>query len=211
MGHLLCQPHPTTGWHRHPALFAAVRDLLAGVVEPRLLSYGCSTGEEALSLYEVLPNAHVTAIDINPRSIRLARRLAARLAVERVTFVCAGAPPDPALIERFDAVFCLSVLRHARLESELPESCAAILPFARAQLLMHQLDDLLKPGGYLVMWGSNFRLCDTDLASRYATIPTPGCKPHCGPFYTANDRRADAADTAEFVFRKRSDAPNDGL
>ena len=205
--HSLFQPYPTTTWHRHPPLFAAVKDALTDISEPRLLSYGCSTGEEAFSLKEIIPNAQITAIDINPRSIAIARRTARRLRVEGIDFACAAAPPPRGAIAPFDAIFCLSVLRHARLEAECPESCADILPFARAQALLHRLDDLLRPRGFLVLWGSNFRLRDTGIASQYAWVPVNGRKPHRGPFYDRDDRRLDAQDTSEFLFQKVSCPP----
>lgn len=198
----LFQPYPTTKLHRHPPLFEAVRTALEGFPRPRLLSFGCSTGEEAFSLNELLPNARITAIDINPRSITIAHRTATRLRVDGVEFLCAAVPPDPKSTAPFDAIFCLSVLRHARLEAEHPESCADILAFARAQALLSHLDSLLRPGGFLVLWGSNFRLRDTSISSRYTWVPVPGKKPHGGPFYGCDDRRLAVQETNEFLFQK---------
>lgn len=198
----LLQPYSTTAWHRHPPLFAAIKDALEGIPEPRLLSYGCSTGDEAFSLKEIIPKSHITAIDINPRSIGIARRTASKLGVEGIEFTCAAYPPEGSKVVSFDAIFCLSVLRHARLEAECPDSCTAILPFAQVQSLLHRLDNLLRPGGFLVLWGSNFRFRDTRLADRYTWIPVTGSKPHRGPFYGEDDRRLDTKVTSEFVFQK---------
>ena len=200
----LLQPYATTGWNRHLPLFNAVRDALADTTQPRLLSFGCSTGEEAFSLSELLPSARITAIDINPRSISIARRTARRIGAQRIDFECASVPPVRDAVEPFDAIFCLSVLRHGRLEAEGRESCSDLLPFERAEALLHRLDELLNPGGYLVVWGSNFRLSDSDLADRYTWIPVPGKKPHRGLYYGRDDRRLDVEFTHEFLFRKMS-------
>lgn len=134
----------------------------------------------------------------------MARRTAIRIGAQRIDFECAAAPPERGSVEPFDAIFCLSVLRHGRLEAEARESCTALLPFERAEALLHRLDDLLNPGGYFVMWGSNFRLSDTDLADRYTWIPVPGKKPHRGLYYGRDDRRLDVEFTHEFLFRKTS-------
>lgn len=200
----LLQPFATTGWHRHPPLFAAVRDGLADTPEPRLLSYGCSTGEEAFTLAEIMPTAWITAIDINPRSIEIARRTARRIGARRISIECAEVPPRPEDVEPFDAIFCLSVLRHGRLESDCPDDCSAFLPFERAETHLDRLDALLRPGGYLALWGSHFRLSDTRLADQYVWIPVPGKKPQPGPFYGRDNQRLDVAFTSEFLWRKKN-------
>ncbi|GEM_PF-3630399 len=60
-----------TADNRYPRIFAFVRDQLADRDRPRVLSFGCSTGEEVFSLRRYMPAADITGIDINPWAISL--------------------------------------------------------------------------------------------------------------------------------------------
>ena len=174
----LLQPSPLTWADRHPELFGLARERLADNPAVRVLSFGCSTGEEALTLAQYLPSARIDAVDINPRSIAQARREKARLGNASVHFACAGQPPHELAV--YDAVFCLSVLRHGQLDAERPANCAEIRPFARFAETIAAFDRALKPGGLLFLWGSNFRFADTSVAARYRVVEVAGKKPHAG-------------------------------
>lgn len=196
----LLQPFPDTSHDRHPALFAFARDRLRNVPAPAILCFGCSTGEEAFTLAEYIPNAQIDAVDINPRSIRIARRSAGRRGAGKITFTLAGSPP--AGPQRYDAIFCLSVLRHGDLARLVPQNCAAILPFRRFAETIEALDASLLPGGILYLWGSNFRFEDTAQAGRYEAVAVPDMVPHVGPFYGPDDRLIEGGANVQFAFRK---------
>lgn len=202
-GAALLQPATFTRMDRHPALFAIVRDHLAGAPAPRLLSFGCSTGEEAFTLARYLPAAAIDAIDANPACIAKARRTATGACPGRIRFACADAP-DAFAPQRYDAVLCLSVLRHGDLDIEQPERCTALLPFARFAATVDALDRCLVPGGLLILWGCNFRFADTATAAHYRPVPSPGAKAQTGPFYGPDDRRLAATHYAEFAFVKQA-------
>lgn len=196
----LLQPWPVTAPDRHPALFALAAERLAALPDQRVLSFGCSTGEEPLTLAHYLPQARIDGLDINPRNVAEARRKVAEVGLERVTIAEAGSPPpEPA---RYDAVFCLSVLRHGELDAFRPDTCTQILPFRRFAETVTALDRVLKAGGLLFLWGSNFRFADTDEAARYEVIPVPAMPAQDGPFYGPDDRLLPISHTRDFVFRK---------
>lgn len=197
----LFQPFPTTFEDRYPELFQALATRLSPVERPRVLSFGCADGAEVRSLRRWLPGAQITGIDINPRAIAEARR---RLDAE----------PDPALrfelaadvkdepAESYDAVLALAVFRHGELERDQPETCTAIMPFSRFAEGVAMLDRVVKPGGWLVIWNSHFRMADTALAPAYLaeTIPWSENAPmvlHYGP-----DDRQSCHPYAEVLFRK---------
>lgn len=73
---LLLQTSAHTKPNRYPFIFAFIAQRLSGVATPRVLSYGCSMGDEVFSLLSYLPRAEVVGIDINPRNIAVARRRA---------------------------------------------------------------------------------------------------------------------------------------
>lgn len=194
---LALQPSPETRADRHPALFAFVRDALAEAERPRLLSFGCSTGEEPLTLAGYLPRAEIDALDINASSLAQARK---RPGAERVRFAESGDPL--ALGGDYDAVFCLSVLRHGDLDRLRPADCSAIMPFARAAAVLERIDLALKPGGLLVLWAANFRLEDSPLAARYTALEVPGVKQPRGALYGPDNRLLAIDRVDRFVFRK---------
>lgn len=195
----MLQPFGTTSEDRHPALFAEIKRQLAGHAEPRLLSFGCSTGEEALTLHRYLPMAKIDAIDLNGRAIAIATR---RVRTDRISFSHRGDPPG----KSYDAILCLSVLRHGGLDEAQPESCAAILPFSSVDALLQKIDVALKPGGLLAIWGSNFLFSQSSIAARYVPLDVPGMVPERGAFYGADNFKLPLTENRQFLFRKL--APN---
>ncbi len=102
--------HRSITWpNRYPAVFEFLCDQLAHVPSPRVLSFGCATGEEVFSLRQSLPNVSIKGIDINPGNIRVceARNRAdgydPRLCFAQGASV-ASEPPAT-----YDAVLCMAV------------------------------------------------------------------------------------------------------
>lgn len=201
-GSALLQPAPVTWRDRHPEFFTLAQRKLANIAAPRILSYGCSTGEEVFTLARYIPHARIDGLDINPRSIGIAQRAVEAGDVDRIHFACASAPPEDVAI--YDAIFCLSVLRHGRLDHEQIEDCSHILPFSRFAEVIEALDRTLKPGGLLFLWGSNFRFADTETAKNYSHIPTPDKPAQPGLFYGPDNLRLAIKSTQEFLFEKRT-------
>jgi SAM-dependent methyltransferase len=201
---LLLQPSPVTKYDRYPEFFAFVRDQLATTAAPRVLSYGCSTGEEVFSLRPYFPAAHLTGIDINPYNIvQCKRRWQAAGSDPEIQFLCAGSPTDT-LDEYYDAIFCMAVLRHGALQAAQPERCDAILSFAQIDSLVSDLACALKPGGYLIVWNCHFRFTDMTAASGFdvalTSVDTGGGN---SPLYGRDNCRLDVPEYRDAVFRKR--------
>ena len=203
-GGRLMQPSTVTSANRHPELFDHVRQALADIAAPSILSFGCSTGEEVFTLAGMMPDARIKGIDINHSCIRQARRRLAEPGDGRLRFACAAsAAGEPAA--HYDAIFALSVLRHGRLDAEQPDDCSAILPFARFADSIADLDRCLKPGGLLVIWGSHFRLSDTDVQPRYV-VDLARPYPPALPVYGAQNRRLANPGLEQIIFRKQNEA-----
>ncbi len=70
--------HQTTSltyMDRYPTIFSACRYYFDGKQDLKILSYGCSTGEEVLTLRRYFPNAHIIGADINKHSLARCRKL----------------------------------------------------------------------------------------------------------------------------------------
>lgn len=191
------QPWPTTSPDRYPALFDRVASDLAGLESPRILSFGCASGEETRALRSRMPDARIVGIDPNRRALSRARAAdPSPLSDYRL-----GTAPEPG--ETFDAIFAMAVFRHGSLEADKPENCSGILEFARFEAGLLSLDRALAPGGLLAMGNAHFRLSDTALATRYRvelrlqSDPAPSTL-----LYGRDNRRIDGASEDAVLFRK---------
>lgn len=200
----LFTPVGCTWFDRHPAIFVFVRDQLSHIAVPRILSYGCSTGEEVFTLRRYFPKAEIVGIDINPRSIAVCNRKLAKDGDPHVRFELAGSPkrlPEAS----FDAIFCMSVLRHPELGALKPSLCSQQIRFADFDKTVAGMNLCLKPGGYLIIDGSNFRFSDTVSASGFnAVYSVDASKPRADtPIYGADNKWLQNTVYNDVIFLKR--------
>lgn len=198
------QPWPETRVNRHPLFYAAIAERLAGRERPRLLSFGCATGEEVFAIADLLPDAHIDGVDINHACIADAQRQTPAVDAARIRFLAGDAPPEDGA--DYDAILCLSVLRHGHLDHAQPDDCSAILPFARAAALVDALDRRLVSGGLLLIWGNHFLFDDMPCASRYRCIAIPDRTAQPGPFYGRDNKRSPVTSNDRWLFEKLADA-----
>jgi hypothetical protein len=76
------------------------------------------------------------------------------------------------------------------------------LPFARVEDVLKQVDAVLKPGGLLAIWGSNFPFAASAIAKGYEPLDVPGMPAEGGVFYGADDQRLPLKRNDRFLFRK---------
>lgn len=188
---------------RYPTFFTFVRDHLGQTPSPKVLSYGCATGEEVFALHRLMPNATIKGIDINAHCIRVCQRRLARAPIPRIRFECAASPglePD----DQWDAVFCMAVTRHGSLDTQRPSHCDPILRFEDFERLMSELARCLRPGGYLAIWHSNFRFCDTTAAEQFeVAMQYQSRHPERRCYYGRENQRLDHTTYREAIFRKK--------
>ena len=189
----LFQPWSLTSENRYPRIFAFVRERLAGVPEPHILSFGCSTGEELVTLRRYLPQAWITGIDINPWNVAVARRRVRRGHDSRTRIVQAASPetePD----NTFDAIFCMAVFRNGDLNLADYPRCDHRLRFADFERVVADLDRTLRPGGLLAIIQANFRFADTAVATGYRPVFSlqQTSQPQSTPLYGPDNRKLPA-------------------
>lgn len=163
------QAYSYTEPDRYPWLFASARQLLAQATTPRLLSFGCSRGDEVLALRRYFPEADIKGIDVDPANIEACRARASGNDIGRVTFaVAASTEAEPS--ERYDAIFCLAVLCLGDLTALGLERCDPYLHFSDFDRVVTDFARCLKPDGLLFLHTTSFRFGDTDVSRRFDVV-----------------------------------------
>jgi 2-polyprenyl-3-methyl-5-hydroxy-6-metoxy-1,4-benzoquinol methylase len=198
------QPNNDTGADRYPAIFRFVQSQLGGDREVRILSFGCSTGEEVFSLRGYFPRAVIKGIDINALNIascrqRLRRAGDARLAFE--TAATTAREPSGA----YDAIFCMAVLRHGQLAEPGTTRCDHLIRFADFAGVVKDFSRCLKPGGLLAIRSSNFRLADAPAGAAFETVLKVEIgQPERLPLFGPDNRLLSGVVYPDTVFRKKA-------
>lgn len=184
-GERLHQTTVLTGLDRYPEIFSACRNYMAGRPDLKILSFGCSSGEEVSTLREYFPEARIIGAEINPRCLAQCRNLKVD---DQVTFVRS----DFRALERlgpFDLIFCMAVLQRTprRVEEEGMTSLKAIYPFEKFDRQVSEFDSYLKPGGLMVIHHSQYFFKDASVAARYDDLQLVDPQP---PFSAMFDRNS---------------------
>ena len=186
------QTATTTFEDRYPDLFEALAERLPD--NAAILSFGCSTGEELLSLRRWMPMARLTGVEINPRARRLAQ---ARTADDPLIDVVGRLPAGP-----FDAVLALAVLQRepSRIVADEVVDLGRVYPFARFEDTLTRLVARLRSGGLLAVRHAHYRVEDSAVAPQL--IAVSGIASLDPPLFDRTSRRYDAAPPSASLFVK---------
>jgi hypothetical protein len=154
---------------RYPEVFDFLKARMAekpAKRRSRILSVGCSSGEEIDAIRRRLPEAEIVGVDISRESIDLC---SARF--PDVQFFCADFFSEtPLRFERkFDAILVLSVLCKWPACNRL-NNLSALYRFSEFESAIDRLDAHIEIGGLLVLVNTNYAFSDTRIASRYQAI-----------------------------------------
>jgi SAM-dependent methyltransferase len=204
------QPNSSTWEDRYPRIFDFVQSLVQPGAPVRILSFGCSTGEEVFTLRRRFPAATVRGLDINPANIRACRRRQRRYADRAVSFARASStrrePPSS-----YDMIFCMAVLRDSRLTERRADDCRPLLNFDDFASAIGDFHRRLKPGGLLVIRHSNFRLCDTPYSDQFEVLLSLPVPPQAySPIFGSDNRLMPGVTSPDTVFRKRPASTSQG-
>ena len=200
----LYQYRTITSSNRYPRIFAFLGERLKGVPSPRILSFGCATGEEVFTLREYLPGAHVKGIDINPANIaRCRERQRVSGGDPLVEFEAKGTAAGEAP-GSYDAVLAMAVFQRPQIKTN-PDiaSCEEFIRFEDFEQAVTELASCVKPGGYLAIVHSAFRFADAGVAAGFSVEleNEPGAV--FFPRFDRENRRIPGLSPEQVIFRRR--------
>jgi SAM-dependent methyltransferase len=207
------QPSTSTRLDRYPAIFRAAK-AAAGPDPERILSYGCSTGEEPLTLArKYFPKSQILGVDVSDEALEQARNRTANAPNVRI------ARSSERVIAEFgpcDLVFAMSVLcRNPPPRDHHWQE----FPFAHFEEAVAGLAASLKPGGLLVLANANYTLTQSHLIRHFDLIADPRVRDPGQVWKLASDgtelerpapNNSDARIGTDCLFRKRAEPWPDG-
>jgi hypothetical protein len=188
------QTTPFTAEERYPELF----DLAARLAPDaeRILSFGCSTGEELLSIRRRFPNARIIGAEINPRSRHIAAR---RVRNDSGTNVV----PPKWMEGSFDLIFALAVFQREphKIDETGAQEISSHYPFERFDTGVADLVRRLRAHGLLCVTNAQYRIEDSSAAISLEAI---GDAPRTDATLFGRDGRKLEDAVASSMFRNRA-------
>ena len=203
----LFQLSSTTREDRYPGLFQFAQNEMGKHSPVRILSFGCSTGEEVFTLRRYFPQASLRGLDINAASIARAQQRLRHNSDSSMAFERAGSTSrEPS--HACDAIFCLAVFREGALADPRFERCDSLITFQRFSAAVDDIARCLKPGGLLFLAHVNFRFADTAAARQFDLVHRMDfAGANAGsPLFDASNRRTSEVNGEALVFRKKRPA-----
>lgn len=192
-----------TYFNRYPAIFDQATNIV-GKPDPKILSFGCSTGEEVLSLRSYFPKARITGAEIDPERLKSCRALAVDDAitfiVSRKTEISAHGP--------YDAIFAMAVLQRLphMAAGEGLQDLDLLYPFEEFDAQLKILDQVLYVDGIIFIKNTQYRFVDTSIAHRYEVVLKEISQKPSLPVFNKHSKILPGETYVDVAFRKLANA-----
>jgi len=171
----MLQRKTNTAPNRYPGIFRTARALLSEAHGPdlngarlRILSFGCSSGEEVFSIRSYFPDAEIFACDCNQTVLREA----AKNLRDDPAHLFYSTPEAIAENGPFDLIFAMSVFCQSPASTKVA-NLQTIYPFQLFEDLAGNLSENLRPGGLFSIINCNYLFRDLSFAPQYQAVRSP--------------------------------------
>ncbi len=151
--------------NRYPSLFTFAQSYFREHPNPKILSFGCSTGEEIATLADYIPQATFVGVDINTWCIKQANKK--HSSPNRFFYHSLAKSFEEA--QDFDAVFCMAVFQNPENRHDKERTVSAY-PFEQFEKQLIALDKKIKAGGLLFIDHCDFNFLETSLRTSYQIV-----------------------------------------
>jgi len=154
------QTRNDTLYDRYPEIFKEIKEILNknNIINPTILSFGCSTGEEVKTLNEkYFSNSLIDGYDLCDTFIE---KLNTENKNDKLKYYS-----NSTKLQKYDLIFCMSVLC---IWPSNPEQ----YKFSLFEETLNDIDKLLNTGGYLCIYNSRYIFSDTELSKNYEPVNT---------------------------------------
>jgi hypothetical protein len=170
---------------RYPELFEECRRRLAGVAAPRILCYGCATGEEVFSLARYMPQAEILGVDINHWCLA---QCAKRNSSGKLRFAHRMSKEFAEAAE-FDAIFAMAVFQRTEHRTAGAGPADTGFTFEHFEAETAMLDGKLKAGGLLFLDHCDFVFEQTRAGAGHEPAEFAGNRAPAGRAVFGRDNR----------------------
>ena len=182
----LHQTSSDTDYNRYPIIFSASQQYFNKKENIKILSFGCSTGEEVVTLRKYFPNATIVGADINQHSLELCKK---RNLDEKIHFI-KSTTQDLQKFAPYDAIFCMAVFQRtpSLIYKKQITDLKKIYPFERFEKQVVELDQYIKEKGLFIIHCSQYYLKDTSIANKYEPFKDYNQDGYTWPIFDKNSK-----------------------
>lgn len=183
-------------------IFSACKEYFKDRKGIRILSFGCATGEEVITLRYYFPDATIIGAEVNKYCLEVCnlRRLD-----EKMIFIDST---DEEIVRNgpYDAIFCMAVFQRTPEQITLDgvKNIKRIYPFAKFEKQICKLDQHLKEKGLFVVHYSQYDYTDTQIAGHYQVYGDCGQEDYRCSVFDKNGDLIAKAPKRYSIFIKRS-------
>ena len=185
---------------RYPAIFQGTKDYFGSSKALKMLSFGCSTGEEAFTLRTYFPSATIVGVDIDLNNLKICRD---KNTDKNIHFM-KSTPENLEDNGPYDAIFSMAVLQMSSKLTSTPPSSKAFYPFERFESQIIEFDSYLNLNGTIAIAETNYRFCDSELFKRYSVLKVDHEEPRYIPKYNEKSEFLKDEIYKDFLFVKNS-------
>lgn len=197
------QTTPLTCMNRYPKIFSGCREYFKDKDNLKILSYGCSTGEEVVTLREYFKDATIVGAEINSNSLKICR---SRNLDNKIKFIVSK-PSEISKYGKYDVVFCMAVLQRTpnTVTSQGITNLKKIYPFEKFENQIIELDGYVKKGGLLVVHFSQYDFEDTVISHKYKALGDYNQDDYISSVFDRNSKLIKEPSSRKSIFIKLED------